>query len=141
MTIRMLITTALSGVFFCGMCACSDIRYQAYTPQSNSTMYGTPVKTRMTGKHSCVKFLGIGSAPSQNAAMDRLYAAAGASGYPIARNNYAFRNISTEEERVFLYPFIGMCTVTVTADLYAYENCSHTCCGALRENDEENTRE
>lgn len=141
MSVRTLIITALSGILVCGMCACSNIRYQPYAPQSNSTMFGTPVKTRMTGKSSVFRFLGIGGSPSQKAAMDRLYASAGASGYPVARNNYAFQNISTEEERIFLYPFIGVCTLTVTADLYAYENCPHKCCGSVEGNGEVNVTE
>lgn len=65
-----------------------------------------------------------------NAAMERLYNEVSSAGYEIAGNNYAFQNMSIEEKRTFLYPFLGTNTLTVTADLYAYENYPCAECGS-----------
>ncbi len=105
-----------------GLCGCTDVRYQPYAPRSNAPMFGTPVRTRMSAEEKSFRFLGLGSAPSQKSAVDKLYSYAGYAGFRINNNNYAFQNISTEEERALLYPIFGTCTITVTADLYAYEN-------------------
>lgn len=85
-------------------------------------MKGTPVVTRMSAESNSFRFLGMGNSPSMKEAVDLLYVSAARSGYQVARNNFAFQNMISEETRYFLYPFLGSCTLTVTADLYAYEN-------------------
>ncbi|MBP3302396.1 MAG: hypothetical protein J6L64_04620 [Opitutales bacterium] len=76
----------------------------------------------MSASDQGFRFLGLGAEPSMKRAMDKLYANASMSGYQISGNNYAFQNILSETRYSFLYPILGTSTITVCADLYAYEN-------------------
>ena len=81
---------------------------------------GIPVKTRLRGDDSGFRFFFIGTSPSEQAAIDNLYAAAEREGYKIDGSPYAFQNMYSECSG-FLYPFIGYGYLTVWADLYKYE--------------------
>lgn len=100
---------------------CTNI-VQYPTKLENASTRGTPVATRMSATDQGFRFLGLGAEPSMKRAMDKLYANASMSGYQISGNNYAFQNILSEKKFSFLYPVLGSSTITVCADLYAYEN-------------------
>ena len=64
---------------------------------------GIPVKTRLRGGDSGFRFFFIGTSPSEQTAIDNLYAAAEREGYKIDGSPYAFQNMYSECSG-FLYP-------------------------------------
>lgn len=81
---------------------------------------GIPVKTRLKGQDEGFRFFFIGTSPSEQTAIDRLYAAAEKEGYKLEGSPYSFQNMYSETSG-FLYPFIGYGYLTVWADLYKYD--------------------
>lgn len=110
-----------AGAAALALSGCSAV-HDREIPLKNSSTRGTPVVTRLSASSSSFRFFWLGGEPSLKQAVDRLYANAAGAGYQIAGNNYAFQNMLAEEKDAFLYPFLGTGTLTVTADLYAYEN-------------------
>lgn len=83
---------------------------------------GTPILTRQKAESVGVRFFGLGSSPSMTDAFNSLYEETQFAGCPIDGNKLAFQNIVTEEKKFFLYPILGWSQLTVSADLYSYEN-------------------
>ena len=57
---------------------------------------GIPVKTRLRGDDSGFRFFFIGTSPSEQTAIDRLYAAAEKEGYKLEGSPYSFQNMYSE---------------------------------------------
>ncbi len=118
-TIQNIFRAGVFTVFIFVLGACQTNQSGPTAAWNGSSEAGVPVKTRLKGRDCGFRFLFIGTSPSENTALDRLYEAAEKSGFKIDGKNYAFQNMYKEESG-FLYPLIGYGYLEISADLYEY---------------------
>lgn len=111
---------AYAAAAMLALAGCMSYDDSPTTHWNGHSQAGVPVKTRLRGGDSGFRFFFIGTSPSEQTAIDNLYAAAEREGYKIDGSLYSFQNMYSECSG-FLYPFIGYGYLTVWADLYKYD--------------------